>query len=57
MKIAFNCICGARWAGNVPNNIVEKIRKVWNENHSGLGHAQCNIKTASRKRCKKDEDN
>jgi len=52
MRMRRHCTCGAAWACTAPRAMVEGVLRIWEEEHSGPGHAPCDAKTAARARAR-----
>jgi len=46
MKFSFHCICGGSMAGSASKQDVSRLRHLWYIVHTGLGHRDCDAKTA-----------
>lgn len=51
MKLKLFCTCGATATGTIsPDAKAERLKQIWEQCHTGEGHAPCDAKTASRAR-------
>lgn len=45
VRVGWHCACGGSWTGSIASELLDELRQVWEQLHSGAAHAPTSIPT------------